>query len=64
MNSCYSHIEIVVACLVIKSFIRLIITFEGGGVTALRFDRNCFLILLELPIPIRTRNEDVKPLFV
>ena len=52
----YDQIETVVALLVVKLFVFFIITWQGEGVTSCKFVRNCLLLILYLPTPIRTCN--------
>ena len=57
----YTHIEIVVAFLVVKLFTFWVITVYFAGVSGSKFGR-CFLLgLLYLPIPTRAGFKSTRP---
>ena len=55
---------ILVNLILVKLSSFFVITFHRGIITACKFDRILPLDTLYLPIPIRTRNEGVRPWFI
>ena len=59
-GECSQHL-ILVNLILVKCFGFLVITSGGGGVTTWNIVRTLILFILYSPIPIRARNEGVRP---